>query len=175
MGKYSKKMQISKSNKKHGTSNQLSDQNSTSTDSRLEHIETGQGKKIAPNEKVIPVIEEQVHIEKRIVETGKVRVSKNVKEDEVLIDIPLIHDEVDVQRVPIDQFVEEVPPPVRYEGNKMIISVLREEVVLVKRIKLVEELHIINRKVEEHRTESINLRKEEVNIEHLRNDKADLP
>ena len=126
-------------------------------------------------ERVIPVIEEQAHITKQTVESGRVRISKNVREDEVLIDMPVVHEEVDVQRIPIDQYVDEAPPAVRYEGDKMIISVLREELVLVKRIKVVEELHITNRRVEEHRTEPVTLRREEVNVERARNENLNNP
>lgn len=126
-------------------------------------------------EKVIPVIEEQAHVTKQTVESGRVRISKNVREDEVLIDMPVVHEEVGVQRIPIDQYVEQAPPAVRYEGDKMIVSVLREELVLVKRIKLVEELHITNRRVEEHRTEPITLRREEINIERARNENLNNP
>lgn len=126
-------------------------------------------------EQVIPVIEEQAHVEKRVVESGRVRVSKQVREDEVMIDIPIVHEEVDVQRVPIDQYVDQAPPAVRYEGDKMIVSVLREELVLVKRIKVVEELHITNRRTEEHRTEPITLRREEINIDRARNPDLNTP
>lgn len=120
-------------------------------------------------EKVIPVIEEQAHVTRKVVESGKVRISKNVREDEVLVDVPIVHEEVDVQRVPVNQYVDQAPPAVRYEGDKMIITVLREELVLVKRIKVVEELHIINRKTEEHNTQPISLRTEEINIERVQN------
>ncbi|MBJ6118389.1 YsnF/AvaK domain-containing protein [Pontibacter sp. BT310] len=124
-------------------------------------------------ERVIPVIEEQVHVNKKVVESGKVRISKNVHEDEVLINVPIVHEEVDVQRIPINQYVDQAPPAVRYEGDKMIVTVLREELVLVKRIKVVEELHIINRKIEDHTTQPINLRREEINIERVQNDEPD--
>ncbi|MBB6611897.1 YsnF/AvaK domain-containing protein [Pontibacter sp. Tf4] len=126
-------------------------------------------------EKVIPVIEEQAHITKQTVESGRVRISKNVREDEVLIDMPVVHEEVDVQRVPVDQYVDEAPPAVRYEGNKMIVPVLREELVLVKRIKVVEELHITRRRTEEHRTEPVLLRREEINVDREQNDNLNNP
>lgn len=126
-------------------------------------------------ERVIPVIEEQAHVEKQVVESGRVRISKQVREDEVMIDIPVVHEEVDVQRVPIDQYVEQAPPAVRYEGDKMIVTVLREELVLVKRIKVVEELHITNRRTEEHRTEPVTLRREQINVDRAQNDNLNTP
>ncbi len=172
MSENSKKVQISEFEEKLRESSREPVQPTGATDARHEQFKIERDEKIAPDEKVIPVIEEQAHIEKRTVETGKVRISKNVREDEVLVDVPIVHEEVDVQRVPVNKFVDQAPPAVRYEGDKMIISVLREELVLVKRIKLVEELHIVNRKTEEHRTEPIQLRREEINIEHLKNNNA---
>ena len=46
-----------------------------------------------------------------------------------------------VERVPVDQFVDEAPQ-VRTEGDVTIIPVLEERYVLEKRLVLVEELHI---------------------------------
>src|SRR4051812_32667444 len=74
---------------------------------------------------VIPVIQEQATVRKRVVETGEVKVSKHVREYEEIIDIPHMHEEVRVDRVPINQFVE-VAPQVRTEGETTIIPVLEE-------------------------------------------------
>ena len=67
---------------------------------------------------VIPVIEEAVTVEKRVIESGKVRVSKRISEHEELVDVPLFHEEVSVERVPINLFVE-ARPPIRQEGDTM--------------------------------------------------------
>ncbi|MEJ8755663.1 YsnF/AvaK domain-containing protein [Pontibacter sp. H259] len=163
MGKLNKKNQISEFEEKLRESAAKADNNLPARTPADETLHTKR------EERVIPVIEEQAHVSKRVVESGKVRISKNVHEDEVLIDVPIVHEEVDVQRIPINQYVDQAPPAVRYEGDKMIVTVLREELVLVKRIKVVEELHIINRKVEEHNTQPISLRREEINIERVQN------
>ena len=80
---------------------------------------------------VIPIIEEQAVIGKRIVETGKVRISKRVSEHEKIIDEPLLHEEVTVERVAVNQYVE-TPPEIRQEGDMMIIPVIEEQLVLKK-------------------------------------------
>ncbi len=113
---------------------------------------------------VLPVIEEQVHIEKRIVESGVVRVSKKVHEEKVMVDVPVIHEEHDVERVEINQYVDEAPT-VRYDGATMIIPVLREEVIVQKRLVLVEELRIKKKLVQTKKQEEVTLRKEEVIVE----------
>lgn len=115
----------------------------------------------------IPVVEEQVRINKKTVETGSVHVYKDVHEEEVTVDVPTIHEEVNVERVKINEYVDSAPPSVRYEGDVMIIPVLHEELVLVKRLKLVEELRVTKRKIETHEAQHVTLRKEEVNVNRV--------
>jgi uncharacterized protein (TIGR02271 family) len=112
----------------------------------------------------IPVIEEQIHIEKQVVESGVVRLSKKVHHEQVTVEVPLIHEEHDVERVEINQYVD-TPPAVRHEGATMIIPVLREEVVVQKRLVLVEELRITKKLVQTKQQEEVTLRREEVIVE----------
>lgn len=114
--------------------------------------------------KTIPVIEEQLHIDKKTVETGRVHISKSVHQEEVTVDIPTIDEEVDVKRVPVNEFVDSEPPQVRYEGDTMIIPVLKEVSVVVKRLMVTEELHVTKRKIETPATQNITLLKEEVRV-----------
>ncbi|MCC9138014.1 YsnF/AvaK domain-containing protein [Pontibacter silvestris] len=147
----------------------LANQRNASSDS--DYTETAPAPAADASETVpsdtIPVIEEQLKVKKQVVETGTVHVSKSVHEDNVTVNVPTVHEEVDVERVEINEFVETTPPPVRYEGDKMIIPVLREVSVVVKKIQLVEEWHITKRKVETHEPQQVTLRKEEVNINRV--------
>ena len=115
---------------------------------------------------VIPVMEERAVVKKRVVETGRVRIRKDVREYEEHIDIPHVHEEVRVERVPIDQIVEEAPQ-VRTEGDVTIIPVLEERYVLEKRLVLVEELHIRRERHETHRPEVVKVLKEEVEVDRV--------
>jgi len=115
---------------------------------------------------VIPVIEEELDVQKRVVETGKVRVTKVVHEQETLADEPLFRDEVEVERVPIDRVVDG-PLPVRYEDDTMIVPIMEEVLVIEKRLILKEELHIHKRRVETHQPQQVTLRREEVRVERL--------
>jgi len=112
----------------------------------------------------VPVIEEEPEVQKRKVETGKVRIQKVVREREEVIDEPLLREEVSVERVPINRVVE-APVPVRREGNVLIIPLLEEVLVVEKRLLLKEELHITKRSVEVHDPQRVNLRREEAIIE----------
>ena len=123
---------------------------------------------------VIPIIEEEVTVEKHIVPTGKVNITKRVREQEEVVDVPSYRGEVNINRVPINMFVEELPP-IRQEGDTMIIPIIQEQVVMVKKLLLVEELHVQNRVIETHNPQKVTLLKEEVEVvrtaqnEHLDN------
>jgi uncharacterized protein (TIGR02271 family) len=119
---------------------------------------------------VIPVIEEQVKIEKKSVETGKVHISKVVYEDVDRFNIPYTEEHVTVERVPKNEIVDTLPPAVRYEDDVMIISVLKEVPVVEKRIMLVEELRVTKTKTEKSETKEMSLRKEEVKVERTHTD-----
>jgi uncharacterized protein (TIGR02271 family) len=117
-------------------------------------------------ETTIPVIEEVAYLGKDVVESGKVRISKRVKEREELIDVPLIQEDVIVKRVPKGEPVASAPA-VRQEGDVTIFSVVREEVIVQKRLVLVEELHVRKQVVETRHAQSITLRSEEIDVKRI--------
>lgn len=110
----------------------------------------------------IPVIEEKLQVDKKTVETGTVRIIKKVTEEEVTIDVPTAREEVEVERVPLNKYIE-TPPSVRHEGETMIIPVIKE--VIEKRLVLVEEVRITRRKVQTEARQQVTLRKEKVVVE----------
>lgn len=128
-------------------------------ENELGHTE---GKSENSEEMRIPVIEESIRVEKKWVETGKVHISKKVSEHTETIDIPLRHEEVIIERVEINEFIDSAPPAVRYEGETMIIPVLKE--VLVKRVMLVEEIRVSRKEVETFAQEEVSLKKEEIHV-----------
>jgi uncharacterized protein (TIGR02271 family) len=112
---------------------------------------------------VIPVIKEKAVFGKQIVETGKVRISKRVSEHEKIIDEPLLHEEVSVERVSVNQVVD-TPPEIRQEGDTMIIPVVEEQLVLKKQLFLIEELHVRKQVIKTHQPQRVILLKEEVDV-----------
>ena len=113
---------------------------------------------------IIPVIEEQVIIDKKIIDKAKIIVSKSVSENEESVTVPVEHDEVRVERIPINKYIQEMPQALRYEGDTMVIPVLQEVVVTEKRLLLVEEVRITKMKVQTEETKHVTLRKEDVNV-----------
>jgi len=115
---------------------------------------------------VVPVLVEELEVQKRPVETGKVRITKVVHERETLVDEPLLRDNVAISRVPVQRVVDG-PIPVREDNDTMIISVVEEVLVVEKRWMLREEIHIRKRRTETHQPQRITLRSEDVQIERI--------
>ena len=113
----------------------------------------------------IPLVEERLTVTKRQVESERVRVQISVDEREEEVSVELASDEVEVQRVPKNVPLSELPG-VRLEGNTTIIPVVEEVVVVEKRLVLVEEIHV--RKQSTPRTEQVPMivRSEKASIEH---------
>lgn len=133
------------------------------------------GSQLDDGTRVIPVMQEQVTVGKRTVETGKLRISKKVTEDQTSVSIPLVHEQYDVERVPVNQVVDTPPPAMRYEGDTTIIPVLREVLVVQKRYEITEEIRITKRRTENTETQNISLRKEDVQIERSGTDQNPEP
>jgi uncharacterized protein (TIGR02271 family) len=115
----------------------------------------------------IPVIEEELHIGKQTVETGRARITKRVIERDEVIDDPLMHEEVAIERFEINRPIDGSPPAVRYEGDRMIVPLLAEEYVVTKRLILKEELHIYRVRHEVSQPQTVTLRREEVSVERI--------
>jgi uncharacterized protein (TIGR02271 family) len=112
----------------------------------------------------IPLVEERVHITKRQVETGRLRVRVTVGEREEAVPVDLAHDEVEVRRVPRGIPLASLPS-VRIEGNVTVIPVVEEVAVVEKRLVLVEEIHVRRRTVTETETVPVMLRAEQAEVE----------
>jgi uncharacterized protein (TIGR02271 family) len=116
---------------------------------------------------VIPVIHEELEVAKRTVETGAgVRIRKTAHEEEQTVDLPLAHERVEVERVPVDRPLE-APVPVRHIGDTIVVPVMEEVLVVRKELRLVEELHIRKIRTERHDPQTVVLRKEEATVERL--------
>jgi uncharacterized protein (TIGR02271 family) len=115
---------------------------------------------------VVPVVEEEVTVEKRPVETGRVRLTKTVDEREVLVDQPLMREEVEVKRVTVNRMVDE-PPEIRYEGDTMIIPILEEVVVVEIKLMVREEVRVTRARSEIHQPQHVSLRREDVAVERV--------
>lgn len=112
---------------------------------------------------VVPVVEEELAVGKRERVTP-VRVRTVVREREEVVDEPLHHETVEVERVPVGRQVDG-PVESRTEGDTVIIPVLEEVLVVEKRLVLKEELRITLRRTEERFRQTVTLRSEEAIVE----------
>jgi uncharacterized protein (TIGR02271 family) len=112
---------------------------------------------------IIPVVQEFLSVGKRSVETGKVIVSKNVEQEVKDVSIPLMEDEIIIDRVPIGSTVS-AEPASRYEGDTLVIPVVKEELIIQKRLILVEEVRIRKRTIATEFKEQVTLHKEVVEV-----------
>ncbi len=128
--------------------------------------EAGAARGLKQGPVVLPVMEEELQFGKRRVEAGKVRLTKTVRERDEVVDEPLIREEVEVERVPVNKIVDG-PVDVRHEGDVMIVPVLEEVLVVEKRLVLKEEVRITRRRVEAHEPRHVTLRSEEVSVDRF--------
>ncbi|MFT8243217.1 DUF2382 domain-containing protein [Roseomonas sp. BN140053] len=94
-----------------------------------------------PAEAILPVAEEVLHVSKRQVETGRVRVSLTTEAVEELVRDTLRRRRVEVERVAVNRRVEQ-PPQVREEDGVLVIPVVEEVLVVEKRLMLKEEIRL---------------------------------
>jgi uncharacterized protein (TIGR02271 family) len=111
-------------------------------------------------EQTIELIEEDISIGVRPVETGKVRVDVKVNTEERLVEQVLERQEVTVTRIPVNRTID-AKPKIRQEGDTMIVPLVEEVLVIEKRLFLREELHIQTRVVQRTENIPVTLRSEE--------------
>ena len=112
---------------------------------------------------IIPLYEESLSVAKRKVERGRYRIDVRVVERDQSVEQTLERQDIEVERIAVGRVVE-AAPEIRQEGDVMIIPIVEEEVVLVTRLVLREEIRI--RKKTTQRTEqfTIKIRSERAEI-----------
>lgn len=128
-----------------------------------------------PSDDTLPVIEGQVSVGRRTVETGHgVRVTRGVETRTAHVDEPVIRDSVDVQRIACDRRLEGPLEP-WYDGDTLVVPVIEEVLVVEKRLVLKEEIRITRRRRETRHTEDVTLRRDAVHVERLEGDASPAP
>ncbi|HZS56535.1 MAG TPA: DUF2382 domain-containing protein [Bryobacteraceae bacterium] len=115
---------------------------------------------------VIPVVQEQVHVDAKPVITGGVRVTKHVESHDELIQQQLRTGHADIKRVQTNRIVDG-PQPAQRVGNTLIIPVVSEILRVEKQWVVTEEIHITQR--EELRTveQTVPVNYERAEVERL--------
>jgi uncharacterized protein (TIGR02271 family) len=114
----------------------------------------------------IPLVEEAVAVERARKVTGVVRAKTETHEDTVIVDEPLVAEQVSIERVPMDRWIDH-PVAVREEGDTTIIPIVEEVVILEKRLRLVEEVRMTKKKIIKNEPRTLTLRRQKAVVERL--------
>lgn len=125
---------------------------------------TQDGDPVADKTVLIPLVEEQLQVGKRTVETGKVYLQKSSEAFEVVLDETLAVNTWRVERVPRNDVVTELPAP-RQEGSTTIYPLVEERLVLTKELVLVEEIRVTRELSERRDSQTVTLRRETLRVE----------
>jgi len=117
-------------------------------------------------ETIVPVIAEDLVVEKQQVPSGGVRIRKVVQEHDETVGMSLYKEHTDIRRVLIDHDVDG-PQPIRRDGDTVVVPVVEEVLVVEKRFRLKEELHITKRSSHEQTEQTVTLHREHAIIERL--------
>jgi stress response protein YsnF len=126
------------------------------------------------DEETIPLAEEVVTIGKRTVEHGRVRVRTMPAERTDIAAADLVTEEVHIERVLLDRFVDVAPQP-RQEGDTLIVPVVEEVAVVEKRLLLREEIRLTRVRTSERFEQPVVLRTTHAVVERLDAVDPDIP
>jgi len=120
-----------------------------------------------PRETVVPLAEETVVVSKREVETGRVQVALTTETQTVVARETLRGRRVEVERVPVGRMLAEgeAPPQSREEGDTLIIPVVEETAVVVKRLVFREEVRLRFLATEAPFEEAVEVRRQRAAVE----------
>lgn len=112
----------------------------------------------------IPVVAEQPTVEIRQRALEQLRVRRRVVSEQQVVETPVWRQRIEVQHVPIDVYVDQWPQP-RQEGDTLVVPVVEEEVTVIKRLRVREELRV--RLVNEQHVDrqTVTLRRHEIDLE----------
>lgn len=116
-----------------------------------------------PAEIVVPLHVEDISVKRRKVERD-VRVHLHTVNRDHLIDEPLAHERIEIERVAIGRPID-AAPPVREEGDTTVISVVEEVLVVQRRLVLKEEIRVRRVRTTEQHRETVTLREQQAVVE----------
>lgn len=114
---------------------------------------------------VIPVVEEELQVGKRKVETGGVQVKTSVTETPVATDVNLHSEKVKVERRPVDRPITDADAAFR-EGT-IELKETAEQAVVRKRARVVEEIVLKKEGHDETKTVRDKVRKTDVDVQNV--------
>jgi stress response protein YsnF len=120
---------------------------------------------VAEAARIVPLHAETLSVGRRR-NHRTVRVQVQTTTSDQTVDEILTNDRVVIDRVPVGRTVETIPP-VREEGDTTIIPVVKEEVVVQRRLVLTEEIHVRRVRTTERHREVVVLRQQQATINRV--------
>jgi len=122
---------------------------------------------VPPGETVISLAKETATVSKREVETGLVRVALTTETETVIAQETLRGRRVEVERVPVGRMLAEGEPvpQSREEGDTLVVPVVEEVAVVVKRLVLSEEVRLRFVHTEEPFAEDVAVRRQRATVD----------
>jgi uncharacterized protein (TIGR02271 family) len=117
----------------------------------------------ADDERTLQLREEELTARKQTVETGEVTLSKDVVTEQQTLNVPVTHEEVTIERHPIERRPSD--QPVRETGETISVPVHEEQVSAEKRTVVYEEVGVDKRAVQETEHVSDTVRREELVVD----------
>lgn len=110
--------------------------------------------------RTIPVVQEEASVSRVVEKTGNaLRVRMESHEERQRVPVTEIFEEVSVERVPVNRYVDERTGP-REEAGVVIIPVFETVPVVEERLLLKEEVRIVRQRREVQREEEVVVRKD---------------
>ena len=107
--------------------------------------------------------EEELQARKESVETGRVRVGKEVVEEQQTLEVPVTREEVTIERRPVGR--QPADGRIGNDRETIRVPVHEEQVSVEKRAVLTEEISVGKQQIEETQHVSDTVRREEARIE----------
>lgn len=117
-------------------------------------------------EEILRLAEEQLKVDKRVVETGRVRVKRTTTKRVQKVQVPLTSQTAEVRHVPINKPIKKLPQ-VRETRTEIIIPIVEEVLVVERRLVLREEVHIRKVNSVKKHTEEVTLRVQKATVERV--------
>ncbi len=128
-------------------------------------VGTGTQATSATGDIVVPEYEEELVAGTRQEQVGDVHLRKDVVTEQESVPVTLRHEEVTVERVPVDQAVDLGTTREAFQGADIDVPVMGEEAVVGKQVRETEEVRLRKQATTEQQQVSGTVRKERVVVD----------
>lgn len=121
-------------------------------------------------EDVLHLAEEKLTVTRKQVDDGRVSVNRFTTTHDETVNLLLRHTQADIRRITKNERINTMPE-IREENGVLIVPVVEEEVEIIRRLVLREEVHIRQQETTVEFKEQVSLRKQQVKIHREEDEK----